>query len=251
MRFLPASPCSLAPPIGGALWAHLLSRARPQQPGLGPDSSLERMKTQLGARLSLRTPAALPPRRPHLQDHPAAEPLQTCGSLRPAQEAPSRTPPRGTERAPTAQPGPACSWNLPKTLSGRLGVAGRRGPGQSSDAAPPWGLSWVREGAGRVLGGCGRGRGQGPLSVGKASLRAGGGAWTVREEQARQWAAEMLVALEALHAQGVICRDLNPRNLLLDQAGECPSPATRSTGAPNAQVRAPVASPAFLCPGNA
>lgn len=42
----------------------------------------------------------------------------------------------------------------------------------------------------------------------------------MREEQAKQWAAETLVALEALHAQGILCRDLNPRNLLLDQAGE-------------------------------
>ncbi|KAB1276904.1 Ribosomal protein S6 kinase-like 1 [Camelus dromedarius] len=39
------------------------------------------------------------------------------------------------------------------------------------------------------------------------------------EEQVKQWAAETLVALEALHEQGVLCRDLNPRNLLLDQAG--------------------------------
>ncbi|GAB5573035.1 ribosomal protein S6 kinase-like 1 isoform X2 [Prionailurus iriomotensis] len=43
------------------------------------------------------------------------------------------------------------------------------------------------------------------------------GAWHVNEEQVRQWAAETLVALEALHEQGVLCRDLNPRNLLLDQ----------------------------------
>ncbi|XP_004612445.2 ribosomal protein S6 kinase-like 1 [Sorex araneus] len=205
---------------GGALWSHLLSRARPQQPGLGPDSSLERMKTQLGARLRLHTPAALPPQRLHPPDHPALKPLQTCGSLCPAPGVPAATPLRGTERAPSARPGTACSWNLPKTPSGRLGVAGRRGPGQSSDAtAPPWGLSWVREGAGRVLGGCGRGRGHGPPLAGKASLRSTGGAWTLREEQAKQWAAEMLVALEALHAQGVLCRDLNPRNLLLDQAG--------------------------------
>lgn len=35
----------------------------------------------------------------------------------------------------------------------------------------------------------------------------------------KQWAAEILLALEALHEQGVLCRDLNPQNLLLDQAG--------------------------------
>lgn len=47
----------------------------------------------------------------------------------------------------------------------------------------------------------------------------------MREEQVKQWAAETLVALEALHEQGVLCRDLNPRNLLLDQAGRSPGPA--------------------------
>ena len=71
-----------------------------------------------------------------------------------------------------------------------------------------------------MLGGCGRGRGQSRPS-------AGGAAWSVREEQVRQWAAEMLVALEALHEQGVLCRDLNPRNLLLDQAGRSPGPRGR------------------------
>lgn len=42
----------------------------------------------------------------------------------------------------------------------------------------------------------------------------------------KQWAAEMLLALEALHEQGVLCRDLNPQNLLLDQAGKIPSLST-------------------------
>ena len=51
---------------------------------------------------------------------------------------------------------------------------------------------------------------------------SGGGAWSLKEEQVRQWAAETLLALEALHQQGVLCRDLNPRNLLLDQAGRSP-----------------------------
>lgn len=54
----------------------------------------------------------------------------------------------------------------------------------------------------------------------------------MREEQVKQWAAETLVALEALHEQGVLCRDLNPRNLLLDQAGRCPRPAGRGVGHP-------------------
>lgn len=51
---------------------------------------------------------------------------------------------------------------------------------------------------------------------------SGEGAWSLKEEQVRQWAAETLLALEALHQQGVLCRDLNPRNLLLDQAGRSP-----------------------------
>lgn len=54
----------------------------------------------------------------------------------------------------------------------------------------------------------------------------------MREEQVKQWAAETLVALEALHEQGVLCRDLNPRNLLLDQAGRCPRPAGSGVGHP-------------------
>nr|XP_042714466.1 ribosomal protein S6 kinase-like 1 isoform X4 [Chrysemys picta bellii] len=47
----------------------------------------------------------------------------------------------------------------------------------------------------------------------------GQGTWNVNEELIRLWAAEMLLALEGLHQQGVLCRDLNPRNLLLDGAG--------------------------------
>lgn len=49
----------------------------------------------------------------------------------------------------------------------------------------------------------------------------------------KQWAAEILLALEALHEQGVLCRDLNPQNLLLDQAGRSPS-----LPAPTTQVAA-------------
>ncbi|NXM62227.1 RPKL1 protein, partial [Illadopsis cleaveri] len=44
-------------------------------------------------------------------------------------------------------------------------------------------------------------------------------AWAVNEEQVQLWAAEILLALEGLHQQGVLCRDLNPRNVLLDTAG--------------------------------
>ncbi|XP_041070437.1 ribosomal protein S6 kinase-like 1 isoform X1 [Carcharodon carcharias] len=39
------------------------------------------------------------------------------------------------------------------------------------------------------------------------------------EDQIRIWAAEMVLALESLHQQGIICLDLNPRNILVDNAG--------------------------------
>lgn len=74
-----------------------------------------------------------------------------------------------------------------------------------------------------MLGGCGRGKGQSHPSEGRANLGDSGAVWNVKEEKVKQWAAEMVVALEALHEQGVLCQDLNPRNLLLDQAGRSPS----------------------------
>ncbi|NXY47521.1 RPKL1 protein, partial [Ceuthmochares aereus] len=52
-----------------------------------------------------------------------------------------------------------------------------------------------------------------------ASQGPGQRAWAVKEEQVQLWAAEILLALEGLHQQGVLCRDLNPRNLLLDRTG--------------------------------
>ncbi|XP_036128158.1 ribosomal protein S6 kinase delta-1 isoform X3 [Molossus molossus] len=35
----------------------------------------------------------------------------------------------------------------------------------------------------------------------------------------QRWAAEMVVALEALHREGIVCRDLNPNNILLNDRG--------------------------------
>uniref|UniRef100_A0A8C5T3F6 Ribosomal protein S6 kinase like 1 n=1 Tax=Malurus cyaneus samueli TaxID=2593467 RepID=A0A8C5T3F6_9PASS len=68
---------------------------------------------------------------------------------------------------------------------------------------------------------CGRLSKQPPLGQCKALGSHGHSrrAWAVKEEQVQLWAAEILLALEGLHQQGVLCRDLNPRNLLLDAAG--------------------------------
>ncbi|XP_006925512.1 ribosomal protein S6 kinase-like 1 [Pteropus alecto] len=204
---------------GGTLWSHLRSQASPQQSRLRSVSSLERMKAQLNSCLSLRTPMLLPLGRTCLQDRVPQEHPQTCQSLPPDREASSIRPQREAEGEPSARISTSCSSNLPKAPSGLLHLQSRRRPGQNLDTGSPWGLPWVREGAGRVLGGCGRSRGTSRPSADEASLGSGRGAWSASEEQVKQWAAEMLVALEALHEQGVLCRDLNPRNLLLDQAG--------------------------------
>ncbi|XP_060118545.1 ribosomal protein S6 kinase-like 1 isoform X2 [Heteronotia binoei] len=52
-----------------------------------------------------------------------------------------------------------------------------------------------------------------------ASTKNGPGVWGINEDQIQLWAAELLLALEGLHQQGVFCQDLNPRNLLLDASG--------------------------------
>ncbi|XP_024147058.1 ribosomal protein S6 kinase delta-1 isoform X2 [Oryzias melastigma] len=41
----------------------------------------------------------------------------------------------------------------------------------------------------------------------------------IPEEFVRCWAAEMVMALSSLHQEGVICKDLNPNNILLDHQG--------------------------------
>ncbi|XP_048654957.1 ribosomal protein S6 kinase-like 1 isoform X2 [Marmota marmota marmota] len=204
---------------GGTLWSHLLSQTCPQHSGLRSGSTQEKVKAQLNTShsLSLLTPAQLPPGHTLRQASIPPEPSWTSQSLPAAKEAPSLRPQREAESESTGKTSTSCSLDLTKAPSG-LNLQARRA-GQRSDPGPPWGIPWVRKGAGRVLGGCGLGRGQSHPSEGRASLGGSGAVWSVKEEKVKQWAAEMLVALEALHEQGVLCQDLNPRNLLLDQAG--------------------------------
>ncbi|XP_051579162.1 ribosomal protein S6 kinase delta-1 isoform X2 [Myxocyprinus asiaticus] len=46
------------------------------------------------------------------------------------------------------------------------------------------------------------------------------GGWILPEEEVRLWGAQILLALESLHEQGIVCQDLNPRNILLRSSGE-------------------------------
>lgn len=45
--------------------------------------------------------------------------------------------------------------------------------------------------------------------------------WGLPEAEVQVWGAQILLALESLHQQGILCRDLNPRNVLLTSNGEC------------------------------
>lgn len=45
--------------------------------------------------------------------------------------------------------------------------------------------------------------------------------WGLPEVEVRMWGAQILLALESLHEQGIVCQDLNPRNILLNSNGEC------------------------------
>ncbi|XP_004584643.2 ribosomal protein S6 kinase-like 1 [Ochotona princeps] len=202
---------------GGTLWSHLLSQACSQHPRLGSSSTQERTKAQLGSCLSLPTSVRLPSGCSPRQDRTPLE------SPRISPGVPLFTPHTVASREPTART--SFSSDLPQTPSGLLHLHIRQ-TGQSWTPGLSQGLSWVHEGAGRVLRGCGRGRGQSqpPTAAASATVTAAaslrhGRAWSVSEEQVKRWAAEMLLALEALHEQRVLCRDLNPRNLLLDQTG--------------------------------
>uniref|UniRef100_G3NX85 Ribosomal protein S6 kinase-like 1 n=1 Tax=Gasterosteus aculeatus TaxID=69293 RepID=G3NX85_GASAC len=59
-----------------------------------------------------------------------------------------------------------------------------------------------------------RGRSSKPTGKGTATC------WGLPEAEVRVWAAQILLALESLHQQGVLCRDLNPKNVLLTSNGK-------------------------------
>ncbi|XP_024908269.1 uncharacterized protein rps6kl1 [Cynoglossus semilaevis] len=44
--------------------------------------------------------------------------------------------------------------------------------------------------------------------------------WGLPEAEVCVWGAQILLALESLHQQGILCRDLNPRNVLLTNNGK-------------------------------
>ncbi|XP_061075822.1 ribosomal protein S6 kinase-like 1 isoform X2 [Conger conger] len=58
------------------------------------------------------------------------------------------------------------------------------------------------------------------FSAKRPTGRARLGCWGLPEGQVRLWGAEILLSLESLHQQGILCRDLNPKNILLDSNGK-------------------------------
>ncbi|XP_026158549.1 ribosomal protein S6 kinase-like 1 isoform X2 [Mastacembelus armatus] len=54
-----------------------------------------------------------------------------------------------------------------------------------------------------------------PLKSSRPKDRAMHTCWGLPETEVRVWGAQILLALESLHQQGILCRDLNPRNVLL------------------------------------
>uniref|UniRef100_A0A8C0HLV4 Ribosomal protein S6 kinase like 1 n=1 Tax=Buteo japonicus TaxID=224669 RepID=A0A8C0HLV4_9AVES len=110
-------------------------------------------------------------------------------------------------------------WARPLLISGHRQL--RAGVATSSSGKPCGPDPVVREPSRGASLTCGRLGKQPPSGQCRALPSHGHGrrAWAVKEEQVQLWAAEILLALEGLHQQGVLCQDLNPRNLLLDAAG--------------------------------
>uniref|UniRef100_A0A4X2LS68 Ribosomal protein S6 kinase like 1 n=1 Tax=Vombatus ursinus TaxID=29139 RepID=A0A4X2LS68_VOMUR len=214
---------------GGTLWSHLLSQPRPQgleassnstqpKPSSIQGDHREKGKAGPGAPdtgLSLLTPVPFP------QNHTQQLSVATEAALQPSDIS---SGPQG--RVPDHQKGDKAMASSPGRGRGQSHHQARRSTRWSTNRGPLGGLPWIREGAGRVLEGYGHGTDQCKELPGQDCPHANwacpghrGRAWCVKEEHVKQWAAETLVALEGLHQQGVLCRDLNPRNLLLDTTG--------------------------------
>ncbi|NWZ29494.1 RPKL1 protein, partial [Asarcornis scutulata] len=169
---------------GETLWSHLRAKYRAQQ---GPPHGS-------GSLHSKATPAPRPRSR---EDAEGSAPGSSHGPMDPA--------------ASTKGPG-HCAHPQDSVTAGDAGGC------VSARAAPqhhPRPLGALQEPS------LTRGRSAASWGLRRAPGSRGHGrrAWAVKEEQVRLWAAEILLALEGLHQQGVLCRDLNPRNLLLDTAG--------------------------------
>lgn len=65
-----------------------------------------------------------------------------------------------------------------------------------------------------------------------ATEKATQACWGLPEGEVRVWGAQILLALESLHQQGILCRDLNPRNVLLTSNGELAHHPARSCHVP-------------------
>lgn len=61
-----------------------------------------------------------------------------------------------------------------------------------------------------------------PVNSSRPADKATQTCWGIPENEVRVWGAQILLALESLHQQGILCRDLNPRNVLLTSNGESP-----------------------------
>lgn len=59
-----------------------------------------------------------------------------------------------------------------------------------------------------------------PLKSSRPTDKAMQTCWGLPEAEVCVWGAQILLALESLHQQGILCRDLNPRNVLLTSNGE-------------------------------
>uniref|UniRef100_A0A3Q3IND9 Protein kinase domain-containing protein n=1 Tax=Monopterus albus TaxID=43700 RepID=A0A3Q3IND9_MONAL len=59
-----------------------------------------------------------------------------------------------------------------------------------------------------------------PFKSSRSTVKAVQTCWGLPEAEVRIWGAQILLALENLHQQGILCRDLNPRNVLLTSNGK-------------------------------